>query len=477
MPLGWLGGGDGGEAPPAHLQDGFAAAGADVSGVRLHTGAESAEMAEDVSARAFAFGQDVHFGAGEYQPGTPDGDHLIAHELAHTVQQRGAPTAAPQLAPLDVSQPGDAAEVEADQFADAIVSGSSRAAALPTQRPSTIARQVVPAQQPQQAAPQAPAAPAAQQGQQPAAPAGAATFTDADFAATFRDTIGTFRTVAAGRPISALFTANEQRALAQYLTDHHLPPVGTFATFFSTVDDSLRFTFSAELHVRDRNLSGRTARRNNGQVVETRATRANDCGDWVGRVVTYARNEPYISRAERRRNHLASPDSLFRYGDGNRLEATPQGTNEYRSHAAVDRSIVERLLPGDWVMIHWHHGRRAGEDNHSMMFMGWAEPRWNREGYRRARFANQTDNTAGGGEITQVSVCADASKDRYIYNVRSSRPLNAAGHPGAGGAQPAAAHAQQQAAPEVPAVLAPIIAAHPEKVAAAVEDDHAAPAH
>src|SRR5678815_5609432 len=38
-------------------------------------------------ARAFTKGHDIIFGAGEYQPGTRDGRHLLAHELAHSVQQ------------------------------------------------------------------------------------------------------------------------------------------------------------------------------------------------------------------------------------------------------------------------------------------------------------------------------------------------------------------------------------------------------
>ncbi len=128
------------EPVPDHLQTKFAAAGADVSDVRLHTGSSSASAAEAVSARAFAVGQDVHFGAGQFQPGTDGGDRLIAHELAHTVQQRGT-SGAPQFG-LEISQPHDPAEVEADQFADAIVNGSPRAAGLPTLTPGSIARKI-----------------------------------------------------------------------------------------------------------------------------------------------------------------------------------------------------------------------------------------------------------------------------------------------------------------------------------------------
>jgi hypothetical protein len=84
-----------------------------VDGVRVHAGEEAAQLARAVSARAFTVGSDIFFGAGEYRPGTPDGDQLIAHEAAHVVQQQGAPAGGP----LTVSQPGDALEREAEAFA------------------------------------------------------------------------------------------------------------------------------------------------------------------------------------------------------------------------------------------------------------------------------------------------------------------------------------------------------------------------
>src|SRR5262249_28047294 len=61
--------------------------GTDLGGVRVHADAAAASAASAFGAHAFAHGQDVYFGAGQYQPGTPGGDHLIAHEVAHTVQQ------------------------------------------------------------------------------------------------------------------------------------------------------------------------------------------------------------------------------------------------------------------------------------------------------------------------------------------------------------------------------------------------------
>ncbi len=59
-------------------------------GVQVHADSKAAGLSESLNARAFTVGQDIAFGAGEYQPGTMIGDALIAHELAHVMQQRGA---------------------------------------------------------------------------------------------------------------------------------------------------------------------------------------------------------------------------------------------------------------------------------------------------------------------------------------------------------------------------------------------------
>jgi hypothetical protein len=125
--------------------------GADLSGAKIHTGADSAKAAAQMGARAFTVGNDVHFGSSEFAPGTKEGDRLLAHELTHVVQshrsgvQRKAEEvdtvaahAQPGTGPLDagkaedahdsdgahehgppeVSQPGDPAEKEADTVAD-----------------------------------------------------------------------------------------------------------------------------------------------------------------------------------------------------------------------------------------------------------------------------------------------------------------------------------------------------------------------
>jgi RNase P protein component len=61
--------------------------GRDFSQVRIHTDARAAEAARALNARAFTLGRDVAFGAGQYSPGTTAGWRLLAHELAHVVQQ------------------------------------------------------------------------------------------------------------------------------------------------------------------------------------------------------------------------------------------------------------------------------------------------------------------------------------------------------------------------------------------------------
>jgi hypothetical protein len=81
--------------------------------VRVHTDSTADALARSVSARAFVTGNDMFFAAGEYRPSTPDGDRLLAHEVTHVVQQRGAGT----TGPLTVSQPGDALERDADRTA------------------------------------------------------------------------------------------------------------------------------------------------------------------------------------------------------------------------------------------------------------------------------------------------------------------------------------------------------------------------
>jgi hypothetical protein len=97
--------------------------------VRIHTDARAASSAAAVQAYAYTVGRDVVFGAGMYSPTTPQGRRLIAHELAHVVQQEGAADPAPAAAPaeplagggmrLPVASPADPAEEALERQAEA----------------------------------------------------------------------------------------------------------------------------------------------------------------------------------------------------------------------------------------------------------------------------------------------------------------------------------------------------------------------
>lgn len=74
---------------------------ADFSGVRVHTDSQSDQLNRSIQAKAFTTGQDVFFRQGTYQPGHREGQALIAHELAHVIQQQGESV---RLAPSYSSQ-------------------------------------------------------------------------------------------------------------------------------------------------------------------------------------------------------------------------------------------------------------------------------------------------------------------------------------------------------------------------------------
>lgn len=81
------------------------------SGAILHTDAVASDAAAAMGARAFTAGNDVYFGAGQFNPGTSAGDSLIAHELTHVQQSQGV--APPTPGNFSISDPGQREEVEA----------------------------------------------------------------------------------------------------------------------------------------------------------------------------------------------------------------------------------------------------------------------------------------------------------------------------------------------------------------------------
>lgn len=79
--------------------------GYDFGAVRVHADERAARSAEAVSARAYTVGRDVVFGPGRYEPSSLEGQRLLAHELAHVVQQ-SASAPRVQRAPEPTPNPG-----------------------------------------------------------------------------------------------------------------------------------------------------------------------------------------------------------------------------------------------------------------------------------------------------------------------------------------------------------------------------------
>jgi hypothetical protein len=82
------GGSAGNRLEPATLDRMESLFGESFGDVRAHVDGSAAASARAVGASAYTVGDDIVFGSGQYEPGTSRGDTLLAHELAHVVQQR-----------------------------------------------------------------------------------------------------------------------------------------------------------------------------------------------------------------------------------------------------------------------------------------------------------------------------------------------------------------------------------------------------
>jgi outer membrane protein OmpA-like peptidoglycan-associated protein len=105
--------------------------GHDFGQVRVYTDGTAAESARTLRALAYTVGQDIVFGKGAYAPETRVGQHLLAHELTHAVQQRQGAGSSARANPT-LSRPGDAAEREAELVASQVHAGSYRPASAGT---------------------------------------------------------------------------------------------------------------------------------------------------------------------------------------------------------------------------------------------------------------------------------------------------------------------------------------------------------
>ena len=86
----------------------------DFSQVRVHAGSEAGRSAEAVHAAAYTAGRHIVFAPGEYAPHTTRGQKLLAHELAHVVQQGGMD----DVSALKFADPSHAQELAAEQAAE-----------------------------------------------------------------------------------------------------------------------------------------------------------------------------------------------------------------------------------------------------------------------------------------------------------------------------------------------------------------------
>lgn len=100
--------------------------GHDFSQVRVHNDAKAMESARQLNADAYTVGSDIVFGAGQFQPETQTGRHLLSHELTHVVQQQHS------HAPFtgEIGLPEDSHERQAGAVADALMRGTNIASFL-----------------------------------------------------------------------------------------------------------------------------------------------------------------------------------------------------------------------------------------------------------------------------------------------------------------------------------------------------------
>lgn len=106
----------------------------DFTRVRVHTDERAAQSAAMVNAEAYTVGRHIVFGENRFSPATRAGRGLLAHELAHTVQQREVRDEASQF---PITSPNDATEAEAQHLAESAAAGR---AALPAACPARLAR-------------------------------------------------------------------------------------------------------------------------------------------------------------------------------------------------------------------------------------------------------------------------------------------------------------------------------------------------
>jgi hypothetical protein len=127
----------GGSPLPADVRSDMEArfGGQDFSDVRVHTDGAAHESAKSVNAQAYTVGSNIVFQRDSYDPDSPAGRHMLAHELTHVVQQRNGP--------VDGTDRGDGVKVSdpSDRFEREAVANADRLMAAPAAPASTAAVQ------------------------------------------------------------------------------------------------------------------------------------------------------------------------------------------------------------------------------------------------------------------------------------------------------------------------------------------------
>lgn len=104
--------------------------GHDFGAIRVHADPRASASAREIGSRAYTVGHNIVFAAGQYAPQTAAGRHLLAHELAHVVQQARSPGSI-QTAPNGIAPADGFHEQQAEAAADAVLSGGHPAALDP----------------------------------------------------------------------------------------------------------------------------------------------------------------------------------------------------------------------------------------------------------------------------------------------------------------------------------------------------------
>jgi hypothetical protein len=93
--------------------------------VRIHADAAAHDSAKSVNAQAYTVGSDIVFQQGKYEPGSQSGQHMLAHELTHVVQQRNGPVDGTDAGGgVKVSDPSDRFERDAVANADRVMASA-----------------------------------------------------------------------------------------------------------------------------------------------------------------------------------------------------------------------------------------------------------------------------------------------------------------------------------------------------------------